>query len=77
MEPFRPLVDRAVRDMELSGFGREQKRELVQVLNEQIQMDGRSQYTVNAIRIFARSTLSALDNEDLDRLTFPQFDYEL
>ena len=42
MEPFRPLVDRAVRDMELSGFGREQKRELVQVLNEQIQMDGRA-----------------------------------
>ncbi len=77
MEPFRPLVDRAVRDMELSGFGREQKRELVQVLNEQIQMDGRSQYTVNAIRIFVRSALSALDNEDLDRLTFPQFDYEL
>ena len=77
MEPFRPLVDRAVRDMELPEFGQEQKRELVQVLNEQIQMEGRSQYTVNAIRIFVRSTLSALDNEDLGRLTFPQFDYEL
>lgn len=77
MEPFRPLIDRAVRDLDLSEFGREQKRELVQVLNEQIEIDGRSQYTVNAIRIFVRSALAALENEDLDRLTFPQFDYEL
>ncbi len=77
MEPFRPLIDRAVRDMELSEFGREQKRELLQVLNEQIQIDGRSQYTLNAIRIFVRSAFAALEQDAPDRLTFPEFDYEL
>lgn len=77
MEPFRPLIDRAVRDIELSEFGREQKRELVQVLNEQVQIDGRSQYTINAIRIFVRSALAALDQAATDGLTFPEYDYEL
>lgn len=77
MEPFRPLVDRAVRDMELSEFGREQKRELIQVFNEQIEIDARSQYTINAIRVFVRSALAALESDDPGRLTFPQFDYEL
>ena len=77
MEPFRPMIDQAVRNMEFSEFGREQKRELVQVLNEQVQIEGRSQYTLNAIRIFVRSALAALDQDAPDRLVFPDYNYEL
>lgn len=77
MEPFRPLIDRTVRDLEFADFGKEQKREVIQTLNEQVLIGEKNQYVVTAIRIFVRSTLDAMDQKDPERLTFPVFDYEL
>ena len=77
MEPFRPLIDRTVRDLEFADFGKEQKRELIQTLNKQVLIGEKNQYVVTAIRIFVRSALDAMDQKDPERLTFPVFDYEL
>ena len=77
MEPFRPLIDRTVRDLEFADFGKEQKREVIQTLNEQVLIGEKNQYVVTAIRIFVRSALDAMDQKDPERLTFPVFDYEL
>lgn len=75
MEPFRPFVDACVLDMELTTFGHEEKMELVKLLNEKIIIDEREQYLLNGARIYAQSVFSALNNEDVSLITFP--DYEL
>ena len=77
MEPFRPLIDKTVRDMDFTEFGKEQKRAVIQTLNEQVLIGEKYQYVVTAIRIFVRSALDAMDQKEPERLTFPVFDYEL
>lgn len=52
MEPFRILVDRQVLTMELEQFEHEEKMQLVNVLNQEVQIDGKIQYVNNAIKIY-------------------------
>ena len=75
MEPFRPFVDACVFDMELTIFGHEEKMEIVRLLNEKIIIDDKEQYLLNGVRIYVQSVFSALNNEDISLITFP--DYEL
>ena len=77
VEPFRPLIDRTVRDLEFTDFGKEQKREVIQALNEQVLIGEKYQYVGTAIRMFVRSALDAMDQKEPERLNFPVFDYEL
>ncbi len=50
MEPFRILVDREVTEMKLLQFEHEEKMQLVNILNQEIQIDGKTQYVNNAIK---------------------------
>lgn len=42
MEPFRPLVDKCVLGMKLEQFEHEEKMWLVDILNQEVQIDGKS-----------------------------------
>ena len=44
MEPFRILVDREVREMNPIQFEHEEKMRLVNILNQEVQIDGKNQY---------------------------------
>lgn len=75
MEPFRPFVDYSVIKMQLTEFEHSQKMELVQILNRYIKIDGKVQYMLNAIKIYAKSIFEALIENDISKIRFP--DYEL
>lgn len=71
MEPFRPLVDKTVysmeKDLELSS---KHKMQLVDVLNGEVHIDGKTQYVSNAIKIYCKSVFNALNEKDSSLLRF-------
>ena len=64
MEPFRVLIDWKVKQMNLEEFDHDEKLQLVDVLNQEVQIDGRKQYVNNTIKIYCRSVLDALNEDD-------------
>lgn len=68
MEPFRPIVDRQVYRMKPQELDHDAKMQLVDVLNHRVEIDGSTQYLVNAIRIYCRSAFNALNEKDVSEL---------
>lgn len=70
MEPFRILVDRQVYKMNLQEFGKEEKIELVDILNHRVYIDGNQEYVSKAIRIYSKSIFDALNENDVSQIRF-------
>ena len=70
MEPFRVLVDQKVYGMSLLEFGSDEKMELVNILNQEIYIDGKKQYVNNAIKIYCKSIFDALNEGDISLIRF-------
>lgn len=70
MEPFRILVDREVTEMKLLQFEHEEKMQLVNILKQEIQIDGKTQYVNNAIKIYCKSVFDALEEDDSSLIRF-------
>ena len=70
MEPFRILVDREVTEMKLLQFEHEEKMQLVNILNQEIQIDGKTQYVNNSIKIYCKSVFDALEEDDSSLIRF-------
>jgi len=70
MEPFRPLVDRRVLYMDLMEFERDEKLQLVDILNEDVIVDGKHNTVDNAIKIYTKSVLDALSNDDISLIRY-------
>ncbi len=70
MEPFRTDVDRLVLSMNFVTFDTEQKRELINVLNKTVTIDGKRNYLLNAIRIYVQSFFTAMEDGDVSKLKF-------
>lgn len=73
MEPFRTLVDRKVLTLPNDKFESEEKMEFINLLNNEVSINGRSEYVVNAIKIYTRSIFDALQENDVSMIRF----YEL
>ena len=69
-QPFRILIDRKVIEMELVQFEHKEKMELVNVLNGEVQIDGKMQYVNNAIKIYCKSVFDALNEDDSSLIRF-------
>ena len=70
MEPFRVLVDREVFSMKLVKFEHEDKMQLVNILNHEVEIDGKIQYVNNAIKIYCKSIFDALNEDDSSLIRF-------
>ena len=70
MEPFRPLIDAAVYAMQPDKFEREEKLQIVNILNKKIFINGQEHYVNNAIRIYTRSIFDALNEKDISKIRF-------
>lgn len=70
MEPFRPIVDQLVYRMEFGTFEKEEKMELVNILNQTVRINDRSEYVNNAIKIYCRSIFDALGDMDIAMIKF-------
>ncbi len=70
MEPFRILVDRKVFVMKLEQFEHEEKMQLVNILNDEIRIDGKVQFVNNAIKVYCKSVFDALNENDVSLIRF-------
>lgn len=74
MEPFRPIVDRMVYEINIEKFEIEEKRKILKILEKQINIDGKNEYFQNAIKIYTKSILTALSTNNLDCIKFFSYD---
>jgi len=70
MEPFRTLVDRQVLDMSPEIFEKEEKMELINVLNQEVVINNRREYVSNAVKIYTKSVFDALEENDVSLIRF-------
>jgi len=70
IEPFRTLIDRKVVKMMPKDFGKEEKMELVNVLNQNVIIEQKVHSVNNSIKIYCRSIFAALNNEDIADIRF-------
>lgn len=75
MEPFRPIIDRFVKTTEPQKFETEEKRAVLSLLNGEIYIDGRRQTLLNAVKIYTKSVLEAIESGDTALIKF--YGYEL
>lgn len=70
MEPFRILIDRKVYEMKPEKLEHEEKMTLVNILNQEVKIDGRTNYVNNAIKIYCKSIFDALNEKDVSLMRF-------
>lgn len=74
MEPFRPIVDRAVKKLMPEKFEHEEKVEMLKILQSEVMIAGRNEYLTNAIKIYTKSVFDALNDEDISLIKFYQYE---
>ena len=70
MEPIRILVDKKVVEMMPQDFGKDEKIELVNLLNQNVLIEQKIHTVNNAIKIYCRSLFDALNDEDIAYIKF-------
>ena len=70
MEPFRPLVDQTVLEMQPTEFGKEEKQKLLSLLHSTVFLSGMEQTVLNAIKLYCRSVFDAVNAGDAERIAF-------
>lgn len=69
MEPFRPIIDWfAYEHSDFAVFEKEEKVQVLDLLNSKVKIDNTEQYLNNAIGIYARSVFSALTEGDVSKI---------
>lgn len=74
MEPFRPVVDRVVKDMMPDTFEHDEKVEILKILQQEVKIAGRNEYLTNAIKIYTKSVFDSLNDEDISLIKFYQYE---
>lgn len=70
MEPFRGAVDKYVYYADYDKFEKEEKYDMLNILNKSYVIDSSEQTLLNAVRIYVRSVFSAIENNDISELKF-------
>lgn len=70
MEPFRVLVDRMVYKKKLAQFEKEEKHQMLRLFDEKVMIDGQNQLLRNAIKIYTKSVLDAMNDNDTSEIKF-------
>lgn len=74
MEPFRVVIDRIVYESGITIFDKEEKHNLIfTILNYTLLIDGQEEFFSNAVKIYCRSVLKALNNNDISNICFYDF----
>lgn len=74
IEPWRAIVDNKVYNNINKVFDKEQKLELINIINDFVKIDNKSTRVNQAIDIYVRSVFDALNNRDLSLLRFPSYE---
>lgn len=74
IEPFRILVDNVVAKNIENEFDRNYRYKLINILNSKIRMEGRAYYLTNAMQIYVKRLLDALDEKEPDLVPYIYID---
>ena len=74
IEPWRVIIDSYVYRNDNEIFDKEEKIDLINLLNDFVTIDGKFTRINQAIDIYIRSVLDALNNRDLSLLRFPSYE---
>lgn len=72
MEPFRPIVDRFIKDKEYERLEAAEKHEIVRLLQETLRIEGKMQTLLYTVKIYVKSVFDALSEDDIERVKFPE-----
>lgn len=70
MEPFRPLIDYIAKSLSPQKFEREEKLEILRVLQKEVVIANRREVVNNAIKIYCKSVFDALNEKDPSLIKF-------
>lgn len=70
MEPYRILIDRKVKTMDLNNFESKEKMQLVDILNQSVIINGKHEYLSKSLQIYTRSIFDALNEKDISLISF-------
>jgi len=70
MEPYRPIIDRFVVDMNPVQFEKEEKHQMITILNKEVFVDGRKELLGKAVKLYTRSVFDALNDHDISLIKF-------
>lgn len=70
MEPFRPLVDRKVLELQSIQFEKEEKHYMINMLQEEVEYAGKRECITNAIKMYTRSVFDALNEQNISLIRF-------
>lgn len=65
MEPYRPIIDRMVIEMQPKQFEIDEKHQMLTVFNKEVIIDGKKELLAKAVKIYARSVFDALNDQDI------------
>jgi len=74
IEPFRTLVDNIVAENIENEFNKDYRYKLINVLNSKLKMEGKSYYFTNAVQIYVKGLLNALDEGEPDLVPYINID---
>ncbi|MCL2079347.1 MAG: type II CRISPR-associated endonuclease Cas1 [Oscillospiraceae bacterium] len=64
MEPVRPFVDLLVKTSDFKEFGMTEKHIMLGLLSQEVNVNGQKNYLTNAISVYTKSVLNAINSED-------------
>ena len=70
MEPFRIIVDRKVVKLAPEVFTHDEKMEMLKILQEEVEIGGRTEVLLNAMKIYTRSVFDAVNERDVSLIKF-------
>lgn len=70
MEPFRVIVDRMVYEMAPVKFEKDEKHSMWRLFDKKVMVDGQNQFLMNAIKIYTKSVLDAINDNDSSMIKF-------
>lgn len=70
MEPFRIIVDECVYFMKPEKFEKEDKWEILKILEKEVIIGGRREVLTNAIKIYCKGVFDALNENDTSMIQF-------
>ncbi len=70
MEPFRTLVDELVIELQPEKFEVEEKRAMLELFRLEVEIGGRKENVLNAIKIYTKSVFDAINNSDISEIKF-------
>lgn len=68
MESFRPIIDYFAWGCGFKQFEKDEKTQVINLLNSEVMINGSRQFLNNAIRVYVRSVFTAIDEKDPSKI---------